>query len=192
MAETEGTPGNPLDFETIHRDFRAWIRRYLRHLAGEAEADDLTQAVFVKVSTALAGFREESSLSTWIYRIATNVARDHGRKTGGWDTTDLETAENLPDPDREAADRAAIRREMQRCVRHQVDQLAVPYRAVLLLSDFEDLSNAEIAEILGITLDAVKIRLHRARTKLRALLECRCIFYRDDDNGLMCDRKPEQ
>jgi RNA polymerase sigma-70 factor (ECF subfamily) len=50
------------------------------------------------------------------------------------------------------------------------------YRAALLLSDFEELANAEIAEILGLSLDTVKIRLHRARTRLRAALECQCTF----------------
>lgn len=191
MAETERTPDQRWDFETIHEEYRARIRRYLRHLAGEAEADDLTQAVFSKVSTALPDFRGESSLATWIYRIATNVARDHARKSGTWDNTDIEALGNLPDPSREAADRDYIRREMRSCVRELVEQLPDNYRSVLLLSDFEELSNAEIGEILDLSLETVKIRLHRARAKLRAILECRCIFYRDDDNGLMCDRKLE-
>jgi len=192
VVETEGTAGDRWDFESIHREYRARIRRYLRHLAGEAEADDLTQAVFVKVSAALPGFRGESSLATWIYRIATNVARDHARKSGGWDNTDIDAAENLPDTGREEVDRAYIRREMSSCVRDLVEELPENYRATLLLSDFGELPNAAIAEILGLSLDTVKIRLHRARAKLRAILECHCIFYRDDGNELMCDRKPEE
>jgi RNA polymerase sigma-70 factor, ECF subfamily len=192
VAETKDSQIEALDFESVHREYRERIRRYLRHLAGEAEADDLTQAVFLKVSKALAGFRGESSLSTWIYRIATNVARDHARKTGGWDNAEIEAAEELPDPDREAADRAYIKHEMRACVRDLIEQLPENYRAVLLLSDFEELPNAELAAILGLSLETVKIRLHRARTRLRAILECRCNFYRDRDNGLMCDRKPEE
>ena len=192
MAETEETLDGRWDFETIHREYRERIRRYLRHLAGEAEADDLTQEVFAKVSKALAGFRGDSSLSTWIYRIATNVAHDHARKSGGWDEADLDAVGELPDPSRETADRDYIRREMRSCVRELVEQLPDNYRTVLLLSDFVELPNAAIAEILGLSLETVKIRLHRARTKLRTLLECRCIFYRDEDSGLMCDRKQEE
>jgi RNA polymerase sigma-70 factor (ECF subfamily) len=185
----EETSAGALDFEAVHREFRPKIRRYLRHLAGEAEADDLTQAVFLKVSAALPGFRGDSSLSTWIYRIATNVARDHARASGKWSSAEVESIEDLPDPAREPADRAYIRDEMRACIRGLAEDLPEPYRAPLLLSEFEELANAQIAEILGLSLDTVKIRLHRARARLRATLECGCTFYRDDGNELMCDRK---
>lgn len=190
-AVAEESSAGTWDFEAVHREFRPRIRRYLRHLAGEADADDLTQAVFLKVSGALPAFRGESSLSTWIYRIATNVARDHARASGRWNSADVESVEDLPDPTREAADRAYIRQEMHACIRELVEKLPEQYRAPLLLSDFEDLANAQVAEILGLSLDTVKIRLHRARARLRAAMECRCTFYRDDGNELMCDRKEE-
>ena len=183
---TDGVP----DFDAIHREYRPKIFRYLRHLAGGA-AEDLTQAVFLKVSGALGNCRGESSLATWIYRIATNVARDHARAAGRWESAASESVAELPDPAREAADRAYIRHEMRSCIRGLVEELPEPYRAPLLLADFEDLANAEIAEILGLSLDTVKIRLHRARTRLRAALESQCSFYRDDGNQLMCDRKEE-
>lgn len=179
------------NFDDIHAEFRGRIHRYLRHLAGEAEADDLTQVVFLKVSAALPGFRGESSSSTWIYRIATNVARDHARSRGRWQNVDNEALDELPDSAREAADRAYIRKEMRACVRELVEKLPEQYRAVLLLSEVEDLSNAEIAEVLGLSLDTVKIRLHRARARLRTIMECKCTFYRDNENEVMCDRKPE-
>jgi RNA polymerase sigma-70 factor (ECF subfamily) len=113
--------GDDWDFEAVHREFRLRIGRYLRHLAGEAEADDLTQAVFLKVSLALPAFRGESSLSTWIYRIATNVARDHARASGRWSNAELESIEHLPDPVQEADDRAYIRQEMRNCIRELVE-----------------------------------------------------------------------
>ena len=69
------------DFHEIHREFRPRVLRYLARMVGEAEAEDLTQEVFAKVAHALRGFRGESSLSTWIYRIATNTALDTMKKT---------------------------------------------------------------------------------------------------------------
>ena len=60
----------------------------------------------------------------------------------------------------------------------------------MMLSEFEGLTNGEIAAVLGLTLDTVKIRLHRAREKLRKDLEIGCSFYRDDSAELACDRKP--
>jgi RNA polymerase sigma-70 factor (ECF subfamily) len=184
--------GPVANFEDIYQEFQPRIRRYLRHLVGNSEADDLTQIVFLKINAALPGFRGDASLSTWIYRIATNVARDHARSRGKWNSVDGETIEALPDPAQEAADRAYIRREMNNCIRELVDRLPEPYRAVLLLSDFEDFSNAQIVEVLDLSLDTVKIRLHRARARLREAMQCQCSFYRDDGNDLMCDRKPEK
>ena len=166
----ESSKADAWDFDAVHREFRPKIRRYLRHLVGDADADDLTQAVFVKVSGALPAFRGESSLSTWIYRIATNTARDHARASGRWDSADIESVETLPDPAREAADRAYIRNEMRACIRGMVEELPEHYRAPLLLSDFEELGNAQIAEVLGVSLDTVKIRLLRGRARLRAAM----------------------
>ncbi|OGW34104.1 MAG: hypothetical protein A2X58_11285 [Nitrospirae bacterium GWC2_56_14] len=65
------------DVETIYRDFHPKILRYLQRLCGEEDAADLAQTVFLNVSRSLDSFRGESSLSTWIYQIATNAARDH-------------------------------------------------------------------------------------------------------------------
>ena len=68
------------DFHEIHREFRPRVLCYLARMVGEAEAEDLTQEVFAKVAHALTGFRGESSLSTWIYWIATNTALDTMKK----------------------------------------------------------------------------------------------------------------
>lgn len=65
------------DFKSIYSEFEPRISRYLSHLVSEEDAPDLTQTVFLKISRSLYSFREESSLSTWIYRIATNTALDH-------------------------------------------------------------------------------------------------------------------
>ncbi len=69
-----------MDFQTIYDDYRPRILRYLTHLVGEFEAEDLTQEVFLRVSLALGSFRGEASLGTWIYRIATNAAVDRLRQ----------------------------------------------------------------------------------------------------------------
>lgn len=83
----------------------------------------------------------------------------------------------------------AIRREMNECIDGFVQKLPEPYRAVLVLSEYEGMSNTRIAEVLGLSLETVKIRLHRARHKMKELLEENCRFYRDSGNELACDRK---
>jgi RNA polymerase sigma-70 factor, ECF subfamily len=82
------------------------------------------------------------------------------------------------------------RREMSACVRAKVDELPDTDRSVILLYDIGGLSHEEISTVLGVEAGAVKVRLHRARKKLRALLERGCAFERDGRNVLVCEPKP--
>ena len=91
-----------------------------------------------------------------------------------------------------SAEREAIRKERNECIREFVGKLPENYRAVIILSELKDLKNQDIAEILGISLDTVKIRLHRARVKLKEEFEAGCTFYHDESNELACDRKSEK
>jgi RNA polymerase sigma-70 factor (ECF subfamily) len=168
--------------------------RYLARLVGEEEAEDVAQEVFVKVHAALGGFRGESSMSTWIYRIATNAGMDHIRSRSSrqhlnvepdHDIDDLEALQDGTPP----ADTFLIRKDMNECIQAIVKSLPDNYRTVLVLSDLEGLTNAEIGEVIGLSLDTVKIRLHRARARLKKELESQCRFYRDERNELACDRR---
>lgn len=185
-------------FHEVYAMFHPKIRRYLSNLLGEDDAEDLAQSVFLKVHEGLKDFRGEAKLSTWIYRIATNVAADRARSASfrerpheadlltvaGAEDTNIWTGEKAP-----AVDQELVRREMAACIRSIVEQLPENSRAVILLSEFEGLKNGEIADILGITLDTVKIRLVRGRAKLREELQNQCSFHRDERNELACDRK---
>jgi RNA polymerase sigma factor (sigma-70 family) len=82
------------------------------------------------------------------------------------------------------------RREMSECVRDYVDQLPTDYRTVVVLSELEELPDREIAEVLGISLEAAKIRLHRARARLRRMLDQGCDVSRDESNELTCEPRP--
>ncbi|MEI8355216.1 MAG: sigma-70 family RNA polymerase sigma factor [Deltaproteobacteria bacterium] len=183
------------NFDSIYTEFQPKIHRYLSNLTCENDALDLTQAVFLKISQSLDSFREESSLSTWIYRIATNTAHDYSgsslaKQKGNEHLFDDEgSIDDLSDAGFSGTDREYIRREMSACIRGVVDQLPEKYRTVLLLSEFEELTNFEVAEILNLSIDTVKIRLHRGRTGLRKAMESQCSLYHDERNELMCDRK---
>jgi RNA polymerase sigma-70 factor (ECF subfamily) len=79
---------------------------------------------------------------------------------------------------------------MSECVREYVDRLPPDYRAVLILSELEGFKNRKIADILDISLENVKVRLHRARVRLKEELDDGCDFYHDREGTLACDRKP--
>ncbi len=187
-------------FQQLYDEYHAKIFRYLARIVGQSEAEDLTQEVFVKVGQALETFRGESQLSTWIYRIATNAALDRLRQPsvrhGGEKLLPVESiAEIKADQDirtgelKPSTEQGLIRTEMNGCIREIIQKLPEQYRSVIVLSELEDLKDSEIAEILGLTLQAAKVRLHRARAKLRKELAAACVFYRDERNELACDRK---
>jgi RNA polymerase sigma-70 factor, ECF subfamily len=180
------------DFPRIHAIFRPKVRRYLARLVGEDRAEDLAQTVMLKVSEGLSAFRGDSSVSTWVYRIATNAALDALRRPRAQELPiDAAADESYVPPEARApsVESIAIRQEMSECVRSFIDRLPEPYATVLVLAELEGFRNAEIAEILGVSIDAVKIRLHRARAALRAALEAGCRFERGE-TGLACDRRP--
>jgi RNA polymerase sigma-70 factor (ECF subfamily) len=177
-------PEPRLDLPEIYKTYWPKISRYLMRMVGEGEAEDLAQEVFIKVSGALPGFRGDSSLSTWLYRIATNAALDRLRSAA----IRLEQSQTPLDEesDQQASclpaheiplEQRFVKHEMSACISGYIARLPEIYRAVLVLSDMEELSNPEIADILGITLAAVKIRLHRARAFLREELESGCEHY---------------
>jgi RNA polymerase sigma-70 factor, ECF subfamily len=194
-----------LDFQEIYTTYQPKILRYLSRMLGGNDAEDVTQEVFVKVDKGLKEFRGEAQLSTWIYRIATNAALDRLRSSS-YRQREKECAPGDPSDDNECmaepedkdvwtgekkpgADQQLIRREMNRCIREYIDQLPEDYGTVLVLSEVEGFKNREIAEILEVSLDTVKIRLHRARAKLKESLGTHCNFYLDERSELSCDRK---
>ncbi len=184
-------------FQEIYEEYRAKVLRYVARIARECEAEDLTQEVFVRVGRGLDAFRGESALSTWIYRIATNAALDRLRSSRGEsqrlpidEMTEIEEDGKIgTDERRHSAERKMLREEMNGCIRGIVDQLPDSYRSVIVLSELEGFKDSEIADIVGLSLQATKIRLHRARAKLREALSNACDFYRDEENEFACERK---
>ena len=195
--------GDAPDSHSVYNAFYPKIIRYLAHVLGWRDAEDVTQEVFVKVNQALKDFKGESQVSTWIYRIATNSALDKlrspsfrqtgrsslsGKSIGEGETEVMDqnawTGEKTP-----SVETSVIRKEMNECIRGVVEKLPENYRTVVALSELEGFRDDEIAEILGVSIHTAKIRLHRARARLKKELEAHCNFYRDERNEFACDQK---
>jgi RNA polymerase sigma-70 factor (ECF subfamily) len=194
---------NERDFSEIYREFYPKITNYLTRLVGEHEAEDVAQIVFEKVNSNLTTFKSESKISTWIFKIATNTALDRLKSpsykrtpSGPLGPIPLQKIENinLAFDNTVSPDRKVIRDEMSDCVREFVDKLPTDYRTIILLNELEGFTNQEIADILQISLETAKTRLHRARARLKKELENGCDFYLDEQSELLCDRKqpPDQ
>ena len=158
----------------------AVARRMLRN---EEDARDAVQDAFVNAFRAIDAFEGGCRVSTWLHRIMVNAAlmklRTRRRKPEesieGLLPTFLEDGHHAHHPRewRDDIETELARKEDRDFVRACIDELPESYRTVLLLRDIEDLDTAETAELLGVSENVVKVRLHRARQALRTLLEPR-------------------
>jgi RNA polymerase sigma-70 factor, ECF subfamily len=169
-------------FEELIRTHGAQLLRVARRLlASEEDARDAVQDAFVAAFKSIGTFESAALLSTWLHRIVVNACLMKLRTRRRKPEEDIE--QHLPRflADGHQAESTAAwsespetmlqRSELSRLVRRSIDELPETYRAVLMLRDIEELSTEEVAMMLGTTANAVKIRLHRARQALRALLD---------------------
>ncbi len=182
------------NFEMLYREFQPKILRYVSLMTGGIEGEDITQEVFAKASRGLKDFKGESKISTWLYRIATNTALDKMRSSSYKHVPEelrpeTKDSNNISVSGKIRIDQSLIRKEMSDCVREYVDRLTPENKTVIILSELEGFKNREIADILRVSLDTVKIRLHRARAQLKKELDKGCDFYHNEQNVFACDRK---
>lgn len=179
-----------MDFETLHDSLRPRVVAFLRRFVSDGEAEDLAQEVFLKVHRGLPEFRQESKVSTWVFQIATHAALDHLK---GASHRAMQRQAPLEDAERacieEGHGRAPLQAEMTCCIREMVTALSVEDQTILHLCEFKELKVGDIATILDITPGAAKIRLHRARQRLKHLMESQCRISLDHRGELDCDRK---
>ena len=188
-----GTRGMPTAAgrEGILRQLAPAIRRYLRRYCGDPDiAEDVLQDTLLRIDRALPGFDGRARLETWALAIATRAAADYFRAAARqppsmpWAESDVaELADDCTLEERLVID------EMNRCVRAVIDTLPLDYRAALILRDIEGHSVDEVRLILGCSPATAKIRIHRARDRLRSALGDICAFYHDEMSVLRCDRK---
>lgn len=142
----------------------------LRILADPHLAADAAQDAFLRAWRSLAGFRGDARFSTWLYRITVNAAYDRRRAARRHDAAPLDGVEDEPvdtAPGPEAAGELAdLRAELEEAL----SELPIHLRTVVVLKDVCGWSHPEIAHRLGITVPAAKVRLHRARQRLRVRL----------------------
>ncbi|HNT34205.1 MAG TPA: sigma-70 family RNA polymerase sigma factor [bacterium] len=170
--------GDTSAFDALVRKYRdRVIHIAYRVVQDQDEAVDVSQEVFVKVFRSLNRFSGKSSFYTWLYRIATNLAIDHRRRS----KRILEFRDELKTDDDESETQLvakvfdprdkAIDEQLEKHIHEEINELPEHHRMVVLLRDVEDYSYAEIAEILGCSIGTVMSRLHYAREKLQKKLQ---------------------
>lgn len=155
----------------------------LRMLGRRADAEEITQDVFIQVFRSIESFRGDSKLSTWIFRVAVNLcknrmsynARRGGKRHDDFDGLSEKNAlrggEGVSVGTVRRPDHAAEERQLIDVVREAIDMLDPEFRQIVLLRDVEDLAYEEIAEVLGLNVGTVKSRIHRGRVQLKERVE---------------------
>ncbi len=166
-------------FNEVVARYKGKIYNHVFRMTGSAEdAEDLTQEVFVRLYTSVHTFRGQSSLNTWLFRIAGNLCIDRFRRgknrTAAYSLDDpvgdeAEGAREVPDETYEPY-RLLENTETATQIERALGQLPEKLRAVLLLHDLEGIAYEEIAQIVGCPLGTVKSRLFNARMQLRQRL----------------------
>jgi RNA polymerase sigma-70 factor (ECF subfamily) len=193
-GRTNGDDG-PLIERSVKGDYAATERLILKYqqriynvvlkiCSDPDDAAELTQDTFVKVLENLDRFEGRSSFYTWLFRIAVNLTLNYRQRNArlalrsldsDYEAYDSQAKQTLKEflSDDSAPDPAAIvqKKELHEIVLGALGNLDEPQKAVLVLRDFEGMSYARIAEVLGIEIGTVRSRLSRARTKLRDMLE---------------------
>jgi RNA polymerase sigma-70 factor (ECF subfamily) len=166
---TRWRSGDGMAFAALVRRWQQPIARFLTHFLGTTDrVSDLCQEVFLRVYEARGRYREEGTFSTWLYRIALNVARDAGRRR---------RREPLPLDDHElvadapAPETICEQDEIAQLVARALAELPEPLREVLVLRHYEDMNFEQIARLTGVPASTLKSRFATALLRLRPRLQ---------------------
>jgi len=179
IAEIESSPMHNL--EAMWNAYSDRLRAFIRsRVQDDAEVEDILQEVFVRMHRHLCCQPNWDKPESWVYQIARNLIIDHYRARRELVALPeyLEAAPDLPEQNAEA--------ELALSLRAMIDELPEPYRQALILTEYEGLTQKQLAEALGLSLSGAKSRVQRARDKLRDMF-LRCCHFEFDRSGRIVD-----
>jgi len=147
----------------------------LKRVKSKHDAEDILQDVFLKIHNKIESLETEIKLKSWIYQITRNAIVDYYRNHGKNPKLEMESPEQIEDfSDKNDFESAEI--EIASCIRPMVDDLPEKYKEAILMTEYQTLSQTELAKRLGLSISGAKSRVQRARKNLKnMLLEC-CHF----------------
>lgn len=162
---------DPIAFRQLVERHKVFVYTTCFHLIGNPQqAEETAQDVFLQVYKSAGTFRHQSKVSTWIYRIAVNRSLNAIRKNKKNRWIKSLTTLRIEEAGGEEPDNLLEKKELKDFLKAAVDALPEKQRTVFILNKYENLSPKEIAKILGISTNAVEVRIHRAKIKLQKKL----------------------
>lgn len=168
-------------WETFHGRLKQFI---LKRIPDEQNAEDILQDVFLKIHAHIGTLRDEDKLQSWMYQIARNAIADHYREQ----RFTVELPESLLLAEEPLVDDDVVK-ELIPSIKAMVASLPDEYRQALILTEYEGLTQRELAERLGLSISGAKSRVQRARTKLKDML-LTCCHFEFDRRGKVIDYQP--
>ena len=170
--------------EKVWEEFHPKLKQFvLRRIPDEQSSEDVLQDVFLKIHTHIDTLRDEEKLQSWIYQIARNAIADYYREHRA--TLALSEMPVLT----EEADDDDVIKELIPSIKVMVDSLPADYREALYLTEYQGLTQRELAERLGLSFSGAKSRVQRAREKLKKML-LDCCHFELDRRGKVIDYQP--
>ncbi len=172
--------------ENIWQEYHSRLASFIRGKVDGDAVDDLLQDVFLKIHLHIDSLKDDTKLESWLYQITRNVITDYYRSR--------RVAEELPEwieqPLPEQKD--SIRRELSACLEPMVRHLPDKYRNAVQLSEIENRTQKEIAELEGISLSGAKSRVQRGRALLKSMLDDCCQFEINSKNQVISYEKKQR
>jgi RNA polymerase sigma-70 factor, ECF subfamily len=175
------------------KELDAKLRPFIaRRVRSSADVDDVLQDVFLRMQRGLAQLRDDQRFGPWVYQVAGSAIADHHRTAARHPAVSGEPPEQHVEPAVDADDEGAAERNLAAYVAAFVAMLDSPYREALTLTELEGLTQKQAAEMLGISLTAMKSRVQRGRQHLRAALEDCCNIAVDARGRVLsCEPRPD-
>lgn len=171
--------------EQIYLQFREKIKEFIvRRVHDEQTAEDIVQDVFLKIHSKIDTLRDESKLESWIYQIARNAITDHFRQRRNLPLEDNEIPDDTPESD------DVNFRQVAEGLRPMIEELPGHYSEALRLTEFEGMTQKELAAQAGISVSGAKSRVQRARSMLKDEL-LQCCHFEFDRFGKIIDYYPK-
>lgn len=172
------------DIETIWKEYNDKLRRFIANrVANPSTVDDLLQEVFVKIYQRIGTLENDARIQSWLYQVTRNAVIDYLRSQKPME--DIPEDVSIP----ETGENTALI-ELAECIQPLVERLSRTHREAMVLSEFEGLTQKEVAERLGVSLSGAKSRVQRGRAKLKELM-MDCCHIEFDHRGSVIGYDPK-
>lgn len=161
-----------------HRELAARLRPFVARRVSPCDTDDVLQEIFLRVQRGLATIRDDERFGAWVYQIARSAIADQRRTRARHPLAGEDPPEEVA-PAGDEEEGGSAKDVLARAVVPFVAMLPSPYRQAITLTELEGLSQKEAADMLGISLPAMKSRVQRGRARLRQLLDECCVIALD-------------